>query len=122
MTTTTKDRTRKPRHTKKETLAAIGRSSGVIAVAARSLGITRQTLSRHIHNNPEYKEALDQAREDAIDTAESKLIEAINDREPWAICFFLKCQAKHRGYIEKSEMQVSNDSKSPLIIKGPDSD
>jgi hypothetical protein len=23
--------------------------------------------------------------------------------EPWAVCFYLKCQAKDRGYIERTE-------------------
>jgi len=33
--------------------------------------------------------------------AENKLLDAVEKRQAWAVCFYLKCQGKKRGYIEQ---------------------
>jgi len=38
-----------------------------------------------------------------LDNAESVLYKAVLNGEAWAVCFFLKCQGKSRGYIERQE-------------------
>ena len=52
---------------------------------------------------PSLKEVLSDAREDALDLAESKLMKAIDDGNITAIIFFLKTRGKSRGYSERSE-------------------
>jgi hypothetical protein len=38
------------------------------------------------------------------DNAESALYSAVLGGEAWAVCFYLKTQAKDRGYVERQEM------------------
>jgi len=39
-----------------------------------------------------------------MDVAEAALLRAIQKGEAWAVCFFLKCKAKQRGYSERTEI------------------
>ena len=42
-------------------------------------------------------------RETMLDLTEGVLFTKIMAGEPWAVCFFLKTQAKDRGYVERVE-------------------
>jgi hypothetical protein len=35
--------------------------------------------------------------------------------EAWAVCFYLKTQAKDRGYVERSEVQHSSEVRQRVI-------
>lgn len=102
-----KDKTRKPRHTDAQVIAALQASAGVMAHAARKLGIGRSMMFRRVHENEKIKAAWEEAKETNIDLAESKLMQAVQNGELPAIFFYLKCQAKHRGYIEKKEYDAN---------------
>ena len=98
-----KDKTRKPRHTDAQVVAALQQSGGIMAHAARKLGLDRSTLHQRIHENQHLKDALDEAKETNLDVAETKLMQAINKGELAAVFFYLKTQGKRRGYIERHE-------------------
>src|SRR3712207_6478409 len=85
-------------------IAALGESHGMIAPAARSLGCSRDTIRRYLAENAEIAQAIADEREATTDLAENKLRDAIVRGEAWAICFYLKCMAKDRGYVEKAEV------------------
>ncbi len=53
----------------------------------------------------EFNRAVEAVEEGRIDYAESKLFQAIANGESWAICFFMKCKAKHRGYVEVQRIE-----------------
>jgi len=86
---------------------------GILQESADKLGIERTTLWRWMQNNPELKEALIQAKEKAIDFAESKLFKNIEEGKEASLIFFLKTQAKHRGY---SETPLINFNIEPQMI------
>jgi len=82
---------------------AINEAHGNLTTAARMCGVARQQFYNFIKTHSDAQAELKQARESMIDNAESALYSAILNREAWAICFFLKTQAKHRGYVERTE-------------------
>jgi hypothetical protein len=82
---------------------ALEASVGNISHAARSLKVTRQTLYNRIKESPTLKAALEDARETALDNAESALQSAVLAKEAWAVCFTLKTIGKGRGYIERGD-------------------
>jgi hypothetical protein len=86
---------------------ALKENKGFITQAAKSLGITRSHLHTLINRHPTIKEALDDAREEMKDFAESKLYQGINNDNATLIIFYLKTQAKDRGYIERQEIDHS---------------
>jgi hypothetical protein len=89
-------------------IAALGESHGMIAPAARSLGCSRDTIRRYLAEYEEIAQAIADEREATTDLAENKLRDAIIRGEAWAICFYLKCMAKERGYVERAELTGTN--------------
>jgi hypothetical protein len=82
---------------------ALRDSDGNIACTARAFGCTRSAVYNFIQRYTRLQEVLKDCRETMKDEAESSLSRAIRNGDAWAICFFLKTQAKDRGYVEKSD-------------------
>lgn len=82
---------------------ALTESRGLISPAARKLGASRDTVKRYIRQYSTVAAACEDARESTTDMAEAALYKAIQQGESWAVCFYLKCQAKDRGYVERAE-------------------
>lgn len=87
---------------------------------ARRLGITTRTLENYRKENPAIQQAVEKARGMTGDLAESKLIQAIEKGEAWAICFYLKTQCKNRGYIERTEQQIDHGGEIRFAGKTPE--
>lgn len=83
--------------------AALAQYQGNMAAAARALGVSRAAVWKFVQAHPKLKEVVIDLREGMKDNAESSLYKAVLDGESWAVCFYLKTQAKDRGYVEKSE-------------------
>ena len=73
-----------------------------------ALGLCRRTFYDWMKKDPEFKETILDIREMTIDTVEEALIDQVEKGNIAAIIFFLKCRAKDRGYVERSEVNVSN--------------
>ena len=93
----------------------IARFNGNIAMVAQAMHRSRQTIYNYIKKHPSIEAALRDERETMIDNVESRLYKAALDGEAWAVCFFLKTQAKHRGYIERAE--ITGAEGSPIVVK-----
>jgi hypothetical protein len=89
---------------KKDFLAVLGKNAGNVTDACTAIGAGRHTYYDWIKKDTAFKEQCDAITESLIDRTESKLHAAIDKGEAWAICFFLKCKAKHRGYVERQEV------------------
>lgn len=125
---------------KKAVLKCLEESRGIVTTACQNANISRSQFYEWQNTDPEFKAAVEAVNESAIDHVESKLLEKINgvqmaakvneDGKPvtytlppsdTAIIFFLKCKAKKRGYIEKSEMDLNLTGQVPIqIIMPPD--
>lgn len=87
-----------------EVAKALLDAHGFLSDAARALGCHRDTVASYVERHPEVAAARHTARESLKDLAEGQLVKAIRKSRPWAICFFLKTQAKDRGYTERTEI------------------
>lgn len=81
--------------------AALRATGGKVYLAARQLGCAPKTIYNRIAAEPALAQLLDEVREETIDLAESKLLQLIREAHLSAIIFYLKTQAKHRGYVER---------------------
>jgi len=97
---------------KKAMLEALEKSLGVITQACKVVGIDRKTHYNWMKADEEYKTAVEELSEVAIDFAESHLHKLIKDGNPAATIFFLKTKGKGRGYVERQEIAVAE--KKPL--------
>jgi hypothetical protein len=103
--------------TVEEVMEMLETCGGNISFTARKLGIARRTLYYRIQKSPTLKAALEDARETALDNAESALQSAVLAKEAWAVCFTLKTIGKGRGYVERNEVTGANgkDFIPPII-------
>ncbi len=93
--------------TAKQYCDALREAQGLVSIAARRLGVTRGAVQAAMNKHPSVRLARDDAKAKLVDLAEGKLYKRINDEDMTAIIFFLKTQAKDRGYIEKHEVEAT---------------
>jgi hypothetical protein len=93
---------------------------GIVTAACKESGISRQTHYRWLEESPEYKEEIDRIPELVVDFAENALFKLIQEKNPTAIIFFLKTKAKHRGYIEKSEIEHKSTEGIKFVLERQD--
>jgi hypothetical protein len=77
---------------------------GNMAAVARAFGCSRQAVWKFVQGRQTLLAVQHDLREGMKDHAESALHAALLRGEAWAVCFFLKTQAKDRGYVERQEM------------------
>jgi hypothetical protein len=94
---------------KREMIEALKTTLGVVSPACEIVGISRNTHYTWMNNDPEYKEAVESLLDFQIDFVESKLFENINNGDTGSAIFYLKTKAKHRGYIERSELKIETE-------------
>lgn len=92
---------------------ALTANGGWIAPAAKALGMRRTSLHRRIAASARLRTIVEDLREEHLDLAENKLLRAVQNSQPWAICFFLKCQGKNRGWIENRH-EISGPEGGPI--------
>jgi len=92
---------------KKALLEALEKSLGVVTTACRAVDVSRQTFYRYCEDDPKFKASVDDIENIALDFAESQLHKQIQKGEVSSTIFYLKTKGKHRGYIEKSQTEVS---------------
>ena len=89
-------------------LQALEESLGIVSVASKKANIHRSTHYEWYKNDGKYKETVDEIKNVCIDFVESKLFENIKDKKETSILFYLKTQAKHRGYVERQELEIAD--------------
>ena len=101
--------------TVKEYVKAIEAAQGIVAVAARHLGVDRSAIYKMRDSHPAIAQALEDSRERMTDMAEGKLYKKImQDEDMTAIIFYLKTQGKRRGYIERLDIKVDQEVQREL--------
>jgi hypothetical protein len=128
---------------KKEILEALEQHNGIVSTACHNIGLARSTYYLWLKDDEEFKKAVDEIQEVAIDYVESKLFEKIEgikvkaknqtgageSNEPvvydvppsdTAIIFYLKTKGKKRGYVERQEIDHSGRIGLTLIEGEPD--
>lgn len=84
--------------------SALLRYKGLQYLSADYLGITRAELAARLEADNRLQEIAADQRGKLLDKAESKLIDAIENGEKWAITLALKTIGRDRGYIERQEI------------------
>ena len=91
---------------KKAMIEALEKTLGIVSSACQIVNINRSTHYNWIKEDDEYKQAVEDISEMAIDFAESKLFNQIKDENTTATIFYLKTKGKKRGYIERVEQDI----------------
>jgi hypothetical protein len=95
----------KSRHIKKESLLkALEQSLGVVTVACKNADIPRSTYYKWLNEDKDFAKQVEDIANIAVDFAETKLHEQIQDGNTTATIFYLKTKGKQRGYVERQEI------------------
>lgn len=101
---------------KGDMLEALRAKKGIVSYAAQVAKVGRSTHYKWYNEDTEYKKAVDEITEEAVDFVEGKLLQSINDGSDTAIIFFLKTKGKARGYVERTEISVNEGKNLPPWI------
>ena len=107
-------------HLKKAFLQHFKNGKGIVSYACEMTGITRETYRQWKLKDPKFKESCEEVAETTLDIVESKLLKKINEEDLTAIIFYLKTKGKHRGYVERVEINVSVNPFEDLMMSIPD--
>lgn len=103
---------------------------GLLTKVAKDVGMCRSGVWKRIKKSQELQDAYEDSKEYNLDEAEHALMEKVRQGNLGAICFYLKCKGKARGYIEnqrwehsfdneKFTVQVVDYSKAPVSVPSP---
>jgi AcrR family transcriptional regulator len=81
----------------------IEEQKGFVSAIARELKISRTTFYAYLESMPAAKQRLMDVREARHDFVEGKMLEQIENGNTAMIIFYLKTQARERGYVERQE-------------------
>ena len=97
----------KTKDKKAKFLIAFENAFGNISMACSAIGITRQTFYLWKNKDDEFAEKVKAIEEKNIDLAETALLRNVREGKETSIIFFLKTKGKERGYVERTEADVS---------------
>jgi hypothetical protein len=85
---------------KKNLLAALEKSLGIVTTACKIVDCNRSTFYKYYNNDQDFKNAVDELENLTLDFVESKLHKQIT-------IFYLKTKGKKRGYVERREVEMT---------------
>lgn len=100
---------------KKNFIRAYRETLGVIKYACEQVSISRRTFYNWLESDAEFKQAVEDISEEAIDFAENALKKKIREGDTTATIFYLKTKGKKRGYVERTEVDATIDERQREI-------
>ena len=92
-------------------------TGGYLTMTAKKLGVTYNAIYARVQRSPQLQRTLEEIQESYLDLSEYSLMKKIKDEDLGAICFHLKCKGRGRGYIEKQQLEHSQDPENPIVQK-----
>ena len=106
---------------KKTFLKILKGNGGNINDACNATNVSRRTIYVWMEKEQWFKDSIDDIREIGVDNVESALYKNAIEGNTTAQIFYLKTQGKKRGYVEKSELDLTSGDEPIKInvnIKG----
>ncbi len=91
----------------KEFLKVYDSVGGNVSMACKQANVKSRTTFYRWMQNEEFKQAVEDVDESYIDLAESQLRAAVSRGDMNAVFFLLKTKGKQRGYVERTEQDVT---------------
>lgn len=103
-------------------LKALEYCLGVVQRASEQTKTPRSTHYNWYNSDEQYRAAVDDIQNIAIDFVESELFKQIKDGNVTAMIFYLKTKAKNRGYIERAEVDHSSKGEKINVVLNIDTE
>ncbi len=92
----------------------IREARGNLAAVGRAFAVTRQAVYQFVRDKPDLMAVCMECRETVKDDVESSLYDAALAGDPWAVQFYLKTQARDRGYTDTHSHEHSGPGGTPI--------
>jgi uncharacterized UPF0160 family protein len=79
---------------------AISASGAILTHASQLLNVERRELVDYIETHKSVQKHIEETKDKCLDLAETMLMQLVKKGNFPALCFYLKCQGKDRGWIE----------------------
>lgn len=89
-------------------IESLEKTMGVVTAGCALAKISRATYYEYVNTDEVFAQAVLDLQNVALDFAESALFKNISNGREASIIFYLKTKGKHRGYVEKMQLDVSN--------------
>ena len=83
---------------KRQIVEALVKHHGILADAARELGVARNSLGTRVRGNKDLAAICMSCREEVVDLAESQLVKKVKEGDIRSVLFVLNKLGKNRGY------------------------
>lgn len=93
-----------PRYTDAQIAAALTATRGMTYLAAQHLGCSHHTINTRLATSPRLRAIVEAQTGRVLDTAETKLFDAMQTGDLGAIKYLLSTKGKDRGYTERQEI------------------
>lgn len=93
---------------------------GIQSNVARAYGVTPSAVSQYISKHPELQAVVAECEDTILDIGESALYASVIEKDPWAVKFLLSTKGKRRGYVERTEHEVSGRGGKPIEVRAID--
>jgi len=107
-------RSDKVKQTKRILLDALKMSMGVVSQACDSAKVDRSTFYRYYNADKKFRAEAEECTERALDFAESKLLNRINEGSDSSIHFYLKTKGRKRGYGDRTELILGAEDEAGM--------
>ena len=98
-------------------LKALNFSMGVVTPACDMVGIHPSTHYHWLKHDEGYAKEVRLTEERMFDFVETKMAERINAGSDTMLIWYSKTKMKHRGFVERSEIEVTN---TPAFVVKPE--
>ncbi len=96
---------------------ALEASGGIVSLAARRLGISRQAIYHHLARDRRLQQELETFRELAVLMAEQVVFEALQEGDFEAARFVLRTLGARYGWSERRSIALEHRAEMPLAVK-----
>ena len=100
--------------------SSVSHSSFSSSLLDQSLLDHHHLSDHHQQENPDIQEAQAEGRERLIDTAQSKLGDAVRNGDAWAVKFVLETWGKSRGFTKMVQVESKDEPLGVMHLYFPD--
>ena len=100
-----------------EVIEALHKTRGTVTIAADLLQCDDTTVRNYMRRYKTVRDVVEHYNEKMVDVAELKFWAAIEHGDPWAVAMALKTKGKNRGYVERTESEISGRGGGAIEVK-----
>lgn len=97
-----------------QVIATLKETHGNMSLAARRLGVERNTIRHYIDHHPTVKQAHDEAANAVSDIAEGHLVNGAIKGDWDKVKYWLETKARDRGYGRAHQVEVTGKDGGPM--------